>query len=116
MNIIEVDPNDPKLLSFAESIDHTVDRKLQTFVAEDNGEWIGYLQVIHQPSSMSGWKKSKKAVSAIKVMKNFCLSKGIGLTWCHKESPLHPFLHRMGFKETGFEVFFALPDNKNGGK
>lgn len=112
--ITEIPSTDQKLAEFARSFGHEIDPRLKTFVAVgDDGEWLGYLQIIPQPSTISGWKPGcgKETIKAVREMKNYCLSLGVGITWCSPESPLHQFMERLGFKKPGMEVFFALPDN-----
>ena len=112
IEIKEVSPTDPQTIEFAESFGHKVDPKLRTLIAANRktGEWLGYVQIINQPSTISGWKRpGLDTVKAIKAVDLLLLQNGIGITWCHRESPLYDKMTRLGFQQTGLEVFYSLP-------
>jgi hypothetical protein len=116
IKIKEVDSSDPKLLDFAKSFGHDIDPRFRTLVAEQakTGEWLGYLQIINQPSTISGWKRpGLDTIKAIKAMDKVCAENGIGIAWCHQDSPLYDKMTRLGFQKSGLEVFYSLPKGGN---
>jgi hypothetical protein len=118
-HIKEHPSDDPRLHEFAESFGHKIDTRWKTLLAvsEKTGEWLGYLQIIDAPSSVSGWKsEGKETISAIKAMRDFCREIGVVITWCEQKSPLYRFMERFGFQKPGIEVFFTLPNQKKGAK
>jgi hypothetical protein len=116
MKITEINSDSEELHKFAESFGHKIDPRWKTLIAinEKTGEWLGYLQVIDQPSTISGWKRpGMDTIKAIKAMDEFCSECGIGITWCEQKSPFYPYMERLGFQKSGIEVFFSLPKEKN---
>lgn len=110
--IIEIDSNDEKLKEFAESFNHQINPQLRTLLAiSPSGEWLGYMQIIDLPLTISAWKSpGKDTIQAIKDMRQHWLDQqgGVVMTGCMKDSPFYSYMERLGFTKTGMEVFFTI--------
>lgn len=116
MNIIQVDPSGKELKEFALSFNHSYNPALRTYVAvATGGEWLGFLQFIDLPTTISAWKKpGVETIKAIKLMKNTVAKEcgGAALTGCAPDSPFYPHMERLGFTKVGLELFFTTTDEE----
>jgi hypothetical protein len=110
---IEVGSGNPELLLFAESFGHKIDPNLRTFVIvrSKDGEWMGYIQVMDRPATITGWKTpGLDTVKAIKYTKEAFsdIYGGWMITCCGKNSPLYDKMERLGFTNTQLELFYSI--------
>jgi hypothetical protein len=115
MKIITVDPKGKELEEFAKSFNHPYNTNLRTYVAvNDNDEWLGFLQFIDLPTTISAWKKpGVETIKAIKLMKNTVAKEcgGAALTGCASDSPFYPHMERLGFTKANLELYFTVDES-----
>ena len=102
---------DEKLIAFAESFGHKVNAGMKTFVvANEEGEWLGYVQEFAHPPTIGAWKNpGLDTVKAIKYAAKTFSHNGVCLTMCHPDAPLFSKMERFGFTNSQLQLFFNLP-------
>lgn len=97
-----------EVYDFAATFDHKPSGRYPVLILKESGRSIGYVELINQPVVLAAFapEHPRACIEAVRKLKAWQeMQHGIGLTLAPRKADLYKHMERLGFINTGLELF-----------